>query len=102
MNLRPWDTHPKDRRTDDNQVVRRDTAGGPPGTIRHGEASPHGRGDRRIIYVRLTEAGRAMIDLLAQPLVEAHQSTKGNFDRTSLELLNTLLFELRNSRDKNF
>ncbi|MRR07329.1 MAG: MarR family transcriptional regulator [Deltaproteobacteria bacterium] len=55
--------------------------------------------DRRIIYVRLTEAGRAMIDQLAQPLIEAHQSTKGNFDRTSLELLNNLLFELRHSRD---
>jgi len=55
--------------------------------------------DRRIIYVRLTEAGMAMIDQLALPLVEAHKSTKGNLDRTRLENLNNLLFELRHARD---
>ncbi|MEI8355776.1 MAG: MarR family transcriptional regulator [Deltaproteobacteria bacterium] len=57
--------------------------------------------DRRVIYVRLTEAGRFTIDQLAQPLAEAHQSTKGHLDSTSLELLNNLLFELRHSRDEN-
>jgi len=57
--------------------------------------------DRRVIYVRLTEAGRALIDQLAQPLAEAHHFTKGHLDRTSLELLNNLLFELRHSRDEN-
>lgn len=57
--------------------------------------------DRRVIYVRLTEAGWAIIDQLEQPLVETHQHTKGYLDRPSLELLNKLLFELRHSRDEN-
>lgn len=54
--------------------------------------------DRRVIYVRLTEAGWAMIDQLAQPLVETHKHTKGHLDRSSLELLNNLLFELRHAQ----
>jgi DNA-binding MarR family transcriptional regulator len=58
--------------------------------------------DRRVIYVRLTEAGWATIDQLAQPLVETHKHTKGHLDRPSLELLNKLLFELRHSRDENY
>ncbi len=57
--------------------------------------------DRRVIYVRLTQAGRVMIGQLAQPLVEAHKSTRGHLDRASLELLNNLLFELRHSRDES-
>jgi DNA-binding MarR family transcriptional regulator len=57
--------------------------------------------DRRVIYVRLTEAGLAMIDELAQPLAEAHKYTKGQLDRSSLELLNKLLFELRHSPVEN-
>ena len=55
--------------------------------------------DRRVIFVRLTEAGREMISQLAQPLVEAHQSTKGHLDRSSMELLNKLLFKWRHSLD---
>jgi DNA-binding MarR family transcriptional regulator len=57
--------------------------------------------DRRVIYVRLTDAGWAMIDQLVQPLADAHKYTKGHFDRTSLESLNKLLFDLRHSRDEN-
>lgn len=57
--------------------------------------------DRRIIYVRLTEAGKGMVEELAQPLVEAHTATKRHLDRSELELLNKLLFELRHSRDGN-
>lgn len=57
--------------------------------------------DRRVIYVRLTEAGWAMIDQLAQPLVATHKHTIGHLGRSSLELLNRLLFELRHSRGKD-
>jgi DNA-binding MarR family transcriptional regulator len=55
--------------------------------------------DRRVIYVRLTESGRQMIDRLAQPFIESHAATKGHMGRDKLELLNSLLFELRHSGD---
>jgi DNA-binding MarR family transcriptional regulator len=53
--------------------------------------------DRRVIQVRLTESGRNMIDRLARPLIDTHQSTKGHMGRDNLELLNKLLFDLRHS-----
>jgi DNA-binding MarR family transcriptional regulator len=56
--------------------------------------------DRRIIFVRLTESGRRMIENLTQPLIDAHQSTKGHLERDKLEMLNNLLFELRHIRDE--
>jgi DNA-binding MarR family transcriptional regulator len=56
--------------------------------------------DRRVIFVRLTESGRRMIEDLAQPLRDAHQSTKGHLERDKLEQLNNLLFELRHVRDE--
>ena len=55
--------------------------------------------DRRVIYVRLTEQGRLLIDRLAQPLIDTHVTTKGHMGQEKLELLNNLLFELRHSRD---
>jgi DNA-binding MarR family transcriptional regulator len=57
--------------------------------------------DRRVIYVRLTETGKGMVEELAQPLAEAHKSTKRHLDRRELELLNKLLFELRHSQDES-
>jgi DNA-binding MarR family transcriptional regulator len=56
--------------------------------------------DRRVIFVRLTEAGKDMVESLAQPLVEAHKATKRHLDPKELEFLNKLLFELRHSPDE--
>lgn len=57
--------------------------------------------DRRVIYVRLTETGKSMVEELAQPLAEAHKSTKRHLDRSELGLLNKLLFELRHSQGES-
>jgi len=57
--------------------------------------------DRRVIYVRLAETGKGMVEELAQPLAEAHKSTKGHLDRRDMELLNKLLFELRHSLNES-
>lgn len=54
--------------------------------------------DRRVVYVRLTEAGQQLIERLSQPLLDAHAATKGHMERERLVLLNDLLFELRHSR----
>lgn len=56
--------------------------------------------DRRVIFVRITERGRCMVAGLAEPLAEAHTSTKGHLGRRDLEHLNKLLFELRHSQNE--
>lgn len=51
--------------------------------------------DRRVILVRMTESGRKLVDNLREPLLEAHRRTKQHLSTEKLELLNSLLFELR-------
>lgn len=51
--------------------------------------------DGRVVWVKLTSKGKAVLKKLGKPLDELHASQFGNLSRKELETLNRLLFKAR-------
>lgn len=51
--------------------------------------------DRRVVLVALTEAGRALLTELDEPIVALHKAQLAHMPRKELEMLNTLLATAR-------
>lgn len=52
--------------------------------------------DRRVVLVRLTDAGRALLEKLDEPVRQVHIDLLGHLSRTELEELTRLLVKIRN------
>jgi DNA-binding MarR family transcriptional regulator len=51
--------------------------------------------DRRIVYVRLTDAGRDLLTRLDRPVLELHESQLGHMSAPELEQVNELMVRAR-------
>ena len=54
-----------------------------------------GRADRRVVTVRITPAGLAVLKKLDQPVLELHERQMGHMNRKELESLSVLLCKAR-------
>lgn len=51
--------------------------------------------DRRVIYVSITDKGRALLETLDQPVLDMHKAMIGHLTRDELKTLNALLEKAR-------
>ena len=57
--------------------------------------------DRRVVYVRLSEAGSQLLDKMNQAMDSLFKSVDGGLSKTEAETINSLIEKFRGSVDEN-
>jgi DNA-binding MarR family transcriptional regulator len=81
-------------RLEEAGLVKR-SRGGKEGNGGGGGGKGNGAGDRRVVIVRITPAGLALLKKLDQPVLDLHQQLMGHMSRKELGKLSELLCKAR-------